>query len=83
MSENTNNTYNITTLLPYCIHYDDLEILTAWGVSWFAFVICILGCLSSVLYLYYIGEGRTRKVLEYLQLLAMVRFINVKDGLNL
>jgi len=69
--------------LPYCIHYDDLEKLTAWGVSWFAFVICVLGCVSTVLYLYYIGEGRTRKVLEYLQLLAMVRFINVKDGLNL
>lgn len=69
--------------MPYAIYYDDLDRSIAAGVSWFAFIFSLGAVGASFLYVYLIGEGRTRKTIEYLQYVAMLRFVNIKAGLNL
>jgi hypothetical protein len=69
--------------LQYYIYYSSDEELIISIISWCIFVIVCIALASGFAYEYYIGEGRNWKPLEILQLIAAIRYLNFRYGLNL
>jgi hypothetical protein len=69
--------------LPYFIHYDDSTMLMVNGVVALVCIIIVGGMMSTCGFAYYIGEGRNMKLLEAMQLVSAMRFINLRYAVNL
>ncbi|CAD8154480.1 unnamed protein product [Paramecium octaurelia] len=80
--KNSSESYLLSTSLPYYIYYTDGEKEISVAVAYILFVVCIFGLLSGFYYYYRIGEGRIRKTIEFVQVISMLRYINIRMGYN-
>jgi hypothetical protein len=62
--------------LQYYIYYDDLDTAVSNISAWLVFIIVLAGLVGCAYYQYEIGEGRNWKLLEVLQMISMLRFLN-------
>ncbi|CAD8079606.1 unnamed protein product [Paramecium sonneborni] len=81
--DSINSSLLISTPLPYYIYYTATEKDISIAVAYLLLILSIFGVLSGFYYYYRIGEGRIRKTIEFIQVISMLRYINIRMGYNL